>query len=88
MASGRLDSLEDRFELDGRDGHLSIPFCQLEGAAIERGQKHRLHGLPVLELDRASGPPIRIASLQGTAALYELYEQVGRAGVAPHGKAA
>jgi hypothetical protein len=78
-ASGRLESLADRFELEGRGQRLSIPFGELESASIARGQTDRLRGLPVLELDRAGRPPVRIASLEGTATLHELHAQVGRA---------
>lgn len=81
MASGRLDSLADRFELEGRGHHLSIPFSELERASIARGPNDRLRGLPVLELDRAGLPPVRIASLEGTGALHELFARVERAGV-------
>jgi hypothetical protein len=79
-ASGRLESLDDRFELEGRGGRLSIPFGELERASIARGRTDRLHGLPVLELDRPGRPPVRIASLEGTATLHELHAQVGRSG--------
>jgi hypothetical protein len=76
VASGRLEPLADRFELSGRKQRLSIPFTQLEGASIERGRADRLHGLPVLELSRADDLPVRIASLQGIAALHELLDYV------------
>jgi hypothetical protein len=83
FASGRLDSLDDRFELQGRGCGLTIAFADLERAGIERGRSDRLHGLPVLELGRSTGPPVRIASLQGTAALHELFDYVERAIVSP-----
>jgi hypothetical protein len=82
VASGRLEPLADRFELAGRRQRLSIPFTQLASASIERGRADRLHGLPVLQLDRAGELPVRIASLEGTAALHELFEQVERSGIA------
>ena len=88
VASGRLDTLADRFELAGRGQRLSIPFAELASASIERGRSDRLNGLPVLELLRPGREPLRIASLQGTAALHELFDRVGRAGVAPTRKAA
>jgi hypothetical protein len=81
LASGRLDSFADRFELDGRGHRLSIPFVELLSAAIARGSTDRLRGLPVLELGRTSGPPVRIASLEGTAALHELFDKVERTSV-------
>ena len=80
-ASGRLDPFSDRFLLEGREQRLSIRFADLLGASIERGLNDRLHGLPVLELDRAARPPVRIASLEGTAALHELFDHVEHAGV-------
>ena len=81
MTSGRLDSLSDRFELAGRGQHLSIPFAELRSASIARGASDRLHGLPVLELTRDGRPPVRIASLEGTRALHELFAKVERVGV-------
>ncbi len=86
MASGRLDSLPDRFDLDGRGRRLSLPFAELLSAAIARGREERLNGLPVLELGRRSGPSVRIASLEGTAALHELFDLVERAGVSVSGR--
>lgn len=83
VASGRLEAAADGFELTGRDQRLSIPFEELEGASIERGRADRLHGLPVLELHRTSRLPVRIASLEGTIALHELFDQVGRACFGP-----
>jgi len=80
LASGRLDSFADRFELDGRRQRLSIPFVELLGASIARGSADRLRGLPVLELGRKAAVPVRIASLEGTAALHELFDQLERAG--------
>jgi hypothetical protein len=77
VASGRLESLVDRFELAGRRHRLSLPFRDVEAASIERGRSDRLHGLPVLQLGRAGRPSVRIASLEGTSALHELFEQVG-----------
>jgi hypothetical protein len=79
--SGRLDLFGDRLELDGREQRLSLLFAEVLGAAIARGRTDRLRGLPVLELARRSGAPVRIASLEGTAALHELFDQVERAGV-------
>ena len=70
VGSGRLDPFEDRFELQGRDRRLSVPFSSLARAAILRGHDDRLRGLPV-----------RIASLEGTAALHELADRVEHAGL-------
>ena len=81
MTSGRLDSFGDRFELAGRGQRLSILFAELRSASIARGPSDRLHGLPVLELARDGRPPVRIASLEGTGALHELFAKVERAGV-------
>jgi hypothetical protein len=81
VASGRLESRADRFVLDGRGARLSIRFRDLTGAAIGRRQADRLRGLPVLALERGGEPAVRIASLQGTAALHELFEDVERSGV-------
>ena len=83
VASGRLDSLADGFELKGRGSRLTIAFAELRRAAIERGRQYRLNGLPVLELGRETGPPVRIASLQGPATLLEIFDYVERAGVSP-----
>jgi hypothetical protein len=80
VASGRLEPLHDRFELAGREQRMSIPFAELEGASIERGRADRLHGLPVLELVRSSGLPVRIASLQGVGVLHELLDYVTPSG--------
>jgi hypothetical protein len=74
---GRLEPLDDRFELHGRDRRLSIPFLDVVSASIARGHAERLRGLPVLALDLAGGASVRIASLEGTAALHELVEHAG-----------
>jgi hypothetical protein len=79
-SSGRLDPFDDRFELYGRDGSLSIPFSGLAGAAIARGNGERLRGLPVLALDLLAGAHVRVASLEGAAVLHELFDRVERAG--------
>jgi hypothetical protein len=81
-APGRLDALAHGFELAGRGQRLSISFDELVSASIERARTDRLRGLPVLELGRASRLPVRIASLEGTAALHELFEHVELAGAA------
>ena len=74
---GRLDLLPDAFELHGRDRRLSIPFAELTGASIARGNGDRLRGLPVLALTRRRGPRLRIASLEGAGALHELAAHIG-----------
>jgi hypothetical protein len=81
VGSGRLDPFEDRFELQGRDRRLSVPFSSLARASILRGHDDRLRGLPVLWLELARGKPVRIASLEGTAALHELADRVEHAGL-------
>lgn len=81
VGSGRLDSFDDGFELHGRDGSLSIPFAGLARASIRRGRHERLRGLPVLELEATTGEPVRIASLEGTAALLELADRIAGAGL-------
>ena len=80
-ASGRLEALLDRFELEGRGRRLSIPFEELDSASIERGRADRLHGLPVLALGRAGLLRVRIASLEGPAALHEIFDRIERAGI-------
>jgi len=75
---GRLERLDNRFELHGRNRRLSIPFSDLVGAHIARGHDDRFHGLPVLALDLAEGPSVWVASLEGTAALHELVELADR----------
>jgi hypothetical protein len=79
---GRLDPLQDRFELQGRNRRLSIPFADLVGASIARGQEDRLRGLPVLALSlRKGSPTVRIASLEGAAVLHELADRVKHSGL-------
>ena len=79
---GRLDPLEDSFELQGRNRRLSIPFADLAGASIARGSDDRLRGLPVLALSLRNGSPtVRIASLEGAAILHELADRVEYAGL-------
>lgn len=80
VGSGRLEPLDDRFELHGRGRRLSIPFAGVVRASIRRGRLERLRGLPVLELEAATGEPVRIASLEGTAALLELADRVSASG--------
>lgn len=82
IAPGRLDPLADRFELAGRERQVSIPFGELTSASIVRGRGDRLRGLPVLELACVGRLPVRIASLEGTAALLELFDRVECGGLA------
>lgn len=77
VGPGRLDPLDDGFELHGRGRTLSIPFARLARASVRRGPRDRLRGLPVLELEVGDGESVRIASLEGTAALLELADRVG-----------
>jgi hypothetical protein len=79
--SGRLEVLRDRFELYGRDRRLSILFSELTAAAINRGARDRLRGLPVLTLTTRSGAPLRIASLEGAGALHELAARIAYTGL-------
>jgi hypothetical protein len=81
ISPGRLERLDDRFELHGRVRRVAIPFAEVVGASIARGHADRLHGLPVLALDLAGGESVRVASLEGTAALHELFDRVERAGL-------
>jgi hypothetical protein len=80
-SSGRLDPFDDRFELYGRDGSLSIRFSELSGASIARGNEDRLRGLPVLALDLQGRAVVRVASLEGAAVLHELADRVEKAGL-------
>jgi hypothetical protein len=70
--SGRLEVCTDRFELSSRNTLLAVPFGEVTAAGIARGAGDRLRGLPVLSLLRQDGAGLRIASLEGTGALYEL----------------
>jgi hypothetical protein len=74
--SGRLELLQNGFELFGRGRRLRILFSELIATAIGRNQDDRLHGLPVLALTLREGPPVRIASLEGAGALHELSARV------------
>lgn len=76
LGSGRLEACGDRFELHGREAHVSIPFADVAGASIARKQVDRLRGLPVLLLRRGDREPVRIASLEGPGVLYELARHV------------
>jgi hypothetical protein len=77
--SGRLEVLADRFELQGKTTLLAVPFERVTRAAIARGNDDRLRGLPVLSLDCGDAGNLRIASLEGTGALYEIARLVDRA---------
>jgi hypothetical protein len=77
IGTGRLELLDDRVELSGRDGLLSVPLAGLTGARIVRAAKERLRGLPVLSLSYGDRG-VRIASLEGTGALYEIARLVER----------
>ncbi len=81
VVSGRLDRLDDRFELHGRNGGLAIAFSDVTGASIARGQADRLRGLPVLVLEREGAASVRIASLEGTAVLHELSDRLEHSGL-------
>ncbi len=82
IRTGRLDPYSDRLHLCGRDRSFSITFSELSSAAIARGQRDRLRGLPVLVLRRIVGAPVRIASLEGAGVLHELARHVEHAGLA------
>jgi hypothetical protein len=79
--SGRLEPRAGGFELVGRDHRLSIGFPELADVSIARGQGERLRGLPVLVLRRLRGDEVRIASLEGAAALHELMQHASQVGV-------
>jgi hypothetical protein len=76
--SGRLEVCADRFELSSRNTLLAVLFGDVAAAGIARGAGDRLQGLPVLWLRRENGAGLRIASLEGTGALYELARFVER----------
>jgi hypothetical protein len=80
--SGRLDVLADRFELHGRTTLLTVAFAEVDRVAIARGADDRLRGLPVLSLDCRGVGDLRIASLEGTGALYEIASFVDGASLA------
>jgi hypothetical protein len=71
IGSGRLELVDDRIELSSRDGFVSVPLASVTGARIARDADDRLRGLPVLALSYGDGG-VRIASLEGTGALYEI----------------
>ena len=79
--SGGLVVRDDRFELCGRDEHVSILFSELDGASIGRRRPDRLRGLPTLVLRARDGASLRVASLEGAGVLYELAQHVERAGL-------
>ena len=71
--SGSLELDTNRLELRTRGHTLSLPFDSVAGLTIERDPKSRLRGLPVLALTIRDFEQFQIASLQGLAALNELY---------------
>ena len=79
IGSGRLELVADRVELSSKGALVSLPLGEVTGVRIARGAEDRLRGLPVLALECARGGVLRIASLEGTGALYEIAELVGRA---------
>jgi hypothetical protein len=78
VGSGRLELLGDRLELSSRSVLLVVPLGDVTAARIARGAGDRLRGLPVLSLDLGPGGELRIASLEGTGALYEIARLVER----------
>ena len=82
IGSGRLELVADRVELSSGDAVVSLPVSEVTTARIARGAGDRLHGLPVLALACAGGEILRIASLEGTGALYEIAALVEKAGPA------
>lgn len=79
FGSGRLEVVADRVELSSKGALVSLPLGEVTGVCIARGAEDRLRGLPVLALQCARGGTLRIASLEGTGALYEIAELVERA---------
>jgi hypothetical protein len=79
VGSGRLELVADRVELSSKGALVSLPLGEVTGARIDRSAHERLRGLPVLALACARGGALRIASLEGTGALYEIAALVERA---------
>jgi hypothetical protein len=71
IGTGRLEVSDGTVELSSRDGLVSVPLANVSGARIARAADERLRGLPVLSLSYGGGG-LRIASLEGTGALYEI----------------
>lgn len=82
IRSGSLESSGDGFVLRARDRQVPVPFSELTGAWIARGEADRLRGLPVLALSMAGGNVLRIATLEGAGVLYELAQTIEHAGLA------
>jgi hypothetical protein len=79
IGSGRLELVADRVELSSGRDLVTVQLGEVTGSRIARGVGDRLRGLPVLALASTGGEPFRIASLEGTGALYEIAALVERA---------
>ena len=79
--SGRLEPGFEGLLLVGRDHVQWVAFGDLVGVAIARGPNERIRGLPVLVLRRRDDGDIRVASLEGAAALHELLEHIAQFGL-------
>jgi len=79
IGSGRLELIADRVELSSGSELVTLPLQDVTEARIARGAGDRLRGLPVLALTCVGDEPFRIASLEGTGALYEIAALVERA---------
>ncbi len=81
--SGRLEVFADRFELSSKTGLVVVPFAGVSEVHIARDPADRLRGLPALALCCEDGERLRIASLEGTGALYEIARYVERPALVP-----
>jgi len=79
IGSGGLELVADRVELSSSGAPVSLSLGDVRDARIARSAEDRLRGLPVLALRCARGGALRIASLEGTGALYEIAELLERA---------
>lgn len=82
VRSGRLETYPDRLELHGRGDRIALQFDTVADAAIARGRRERLRGLPVLLLHLRDDSYVRIASLDGPGVLQELARHPGLGRVA------
>ena len=76
IAHGKAELSPQALRLEGvaADGLLSrreIPYAEIEGVRIGRGQEERLNSRPTLVLERVSAPPLQLDVL-GAGMLFEL----------------
>jgi hypothetical protein len=81
--TGKLETLEGRFELTSRSHSLSFPRTSVTHYSVERRADARIRGLPAITVHLTGGQVVRVASMGGAGSLHEIAALVATPGGAP-----